>query len=87
MTPDTFIAKLKANALKDRSAAQSHFNDLCSWYSASFVMRVAARDYLNTIKTLGAFENLVFENVSRIFRRALETLASDLVCPGLRQDE
>ena len=29
MTPDTFITKWKASTLKERSAAQSHFNDLC----------------------------------------------------------
>jgi hypothetical protein len=29
MTPDTFIAKWKASTLKERSASQSHFNDLC----------------------------------------------------------
>lgn len=29
MTPDSFIAKWKASTLKERSASQSHFNDLC----------------------------------------------------------
>jgi hypothetical protein len=29
MTPDQFIAKWKVAALKERSAAQSHFIDLC----------------------------------------------------------
>ncbi len=29
MTPDAFIAKWKASTLKERSASQSHFNDLC----------------------------------------------------------
>ena len=29
MTPDTFITKWKASTLKERSASQSHFNDLC----------------------------------------------------------
>ena len=29
MRPDTFIAKWRASELKERSAAQSHFNDLC----------------------------------------------------------
>jgi hypothetical protein len=29
MTPDDFISKWKAVELKERSAAQSHFNDLC----------------------------------------------------------
>ena len=29
MTPETFIAKWKASTLKERSASQSHFNDLC----------------------------------------------------------
>lgn len=30
MTPEAFIAKWKAAELKERSAAQSHFNDLCA---------------------------------------------------------
>lgn len=30
MTPETFIAKWKASELKERSASQSHFNDLCA---------------------------------------------------------
>ena len=30
MTPDAFIAKWKASTLKERSASQSHFNDLCT---------------------------------------------------------
>ena len=29
MTPDEFISKWRASELKERSAAQSHFNDLC----------------------------------------------------------
>ncbi len=29
MTPDEFVRKWKAAELKERSAAQSHFNDLC----------------------------------------------------------
>ena len=29
MTPGEFIAKWRASELKERSAAQSHFNDLC----------------------------------------------------------
>ena len=29
MTPDAFITKWRASELKERSAAQSHFNDLC----------------------------------------------------------
>ena len=29
MTPSEFIAKWRASELKERSAAQSHFNDLC----------------------------------------------------------
>jgi type II restriction/modification system DNA methylase subunit YeeA len=29
MPPETFIAKWKASTLKERSASQSHFNDLC----------------------------------------------------------
>ena len=29
MTPGEFIAKWQASELKERSAAQSHFNDLC----------------------------------------------------------
>jgi len=29
MTPEQFVAKWKASELKERSAAQSHFNDLC----------------------------------------------------------
>ena len=29
MTPEQFIAKWKAADLKERAAAQSHFNDLC----------------------------------------------------------
>jgi hypothetical protein len=29
MTPDTFMTKWKASTLKERSASQSHFNDLC----------------------------------------------------------
>ena len=29
MTPESFIAKWKASTLKERSASQSHFNDLC----------------------------------------------------------
>lgn len=29
MTPEQFIAKWRASTLKERSAAQSHFNDLC----------------------------------------------------------
>ncbi len=30
MTPNDFIRKWRANALKERSASQSHFNDLCA---------------------------------------------------------
>lgn len=30
MTPEAFIAKWKAADLKERAAAQSHFNDLCA---------------------------------------------------------
>jgi hypothetical protein len=30
MTPDKFIATWKDSTLKERSASQSHFNDLCS---------------------------------------------------------
>lgn len=30
MTPETFIAKWKTSTLKERSASQSHFNDLCA---------------------------------------------------------
>ena len=30
MTPEQFIDKWKASELKERSASQSHFNDLCS---------------------------------------------------------
>lgn len=33
MTPDSFIAKWKASTLKERSASQSHFNDLCDLLS------------------------------------------------------
>ena len=29
MTPDQFIEKWRASTLKERSASQSHFNDLC----------------------------------------------------------
>ena len=29
MTPDQFIEKWRASVLKERSASQSHFNDLC----------------------------------------------------------
>jgi hypothetical protein len=29
VTPEQFIAKWQASTLKERSAAQSHFNDLC----------------------------------------------------------
>jgi hypothetical protein len=29
MTPEKFIAKWKDSTLKERSASQSHFNDLC----------------------------------------------------------
>ena len=30
MTPQDFIAKWRAAELKERSASQSHFNDLCA---------------------------------------------------------
>jgi len=30
MTPKEFIAKWMASELKERSASQSHFNDLCT---------------------------------------------------------
>lgn len=30
MTPETFIEKWRKSALKERSASQSHFNDLCT---------------------------------------------------------
>jgi hypothetical protein len=30
VTPEAFIAKWKAADLKERAAAQSHFNDLCA---------------------------------------------------------
>jgi hypothetical protein len=30
MTPDKFAAKWKVSTLKERSACQSHFNDLCN---------------------------------------------------------
>ena len=30
MTPQDFIAKWRAADLKERSASQSHFNDLCA---------------------------------------------------------
>ncbi len=30
MTPSDFLTKWRANELKERSASQSHFNDLCA---------------------------------------------------------
>jgi len=30
MTPEEFIAKWSGSELKERSASQSHFNDLCA---------------------------------------------------------
>ena len=30
MTPNDFIRKWRSNKLKERSASQSHFNDLCA---------------------------------------------------------
>ena len=44
MTPGEFIAKWRASELKERSAAQSHFNDLCR------LLGVGACEYLDALR-------------------------------------
>lgn len=48
-------------------------------------MSDAATNYSNIVKTLGVFENPVFENVSRICRRQRDQCAPNRACRAFRR--